>query len=104
MSALAKKRHQAAKEKAARNARLKIRACLLEKDSSLRQFALKHGYEPRTVTQVLTRWVGAEHLPQGRIAFCILRDLSKTVGYEVLPGILGEDFKAFAGAQQDKVA
>lgn len=66
-----------------------IRARLVEKGSSFRQFALANGYEPRHVTQVVARWAGADRLPNGRQAFAILRDLSREIGSEVLPGILG---------------
>lgn len=64
-----------------------IRARLVEKGSSYRQFALSHGYEPRNVTQVVARWAGAERLPNGRLAFAILRDLSEEIGEDILPGI-----------------
>lgn len=33
-----------------------VRARLVERGSSLRQFALNAGYEPRTVTQAVSRW------------------------------------------------
>lgn len=68
-----------------------IRARLVEHGSSFRKFALAHGYEPRTVTQAVDRWAGQEGLPRGRLTFCILRDLSKEIGQEVLPGILATD-------------
>ncbi|WP_349618354.1 hypothetical protein [Azotobacter salinestris] len=65
-----------------------IQARLIEKGSNFRQFALAHGYEPRTVTQAVQRWAGASTLPNGRLTFSILRDLSLAIGAEVLPGIL----------------
>lgn len=68
-----------------------IRARLVENGSSFRQFALAHGYEPRTVTQAVERWAGQEGLPRGRLTFSILRDLSREIGEEILPGILAED-------------
>jgi len=64
-----------------------IRARLVEKGSSYRQFAISHGYEPRNVTQVVARWAGADRLPNGRLAFAILRDLSEEIGTDVVPGI-----------------
>lgn len=64
-----------------------IRARLVEKGSSYRQFALSHGYEPRNVTQVVARWAGADRFPNGRLAFAILRDLSEEIGTDVVPGI-----------------
>lgn len=73
-----------------------IQARLLEKGSSFRQFALAHHYEPRTVTQTVSRWAGSKTLPSGRISFCILRDLSIVIGEEVLPGILGADYATYA--------
>lgn len=67
-----------------------IRAKLVENGSSFRQFALAHGYEPRTVTQAVERWAGQDGLPRGRKTFRILRDLSQVIGQEILPGILSD--------------
>ena len=67
-----------------------IQARLIERGSNFRQFALSHGYEVRTVTQVVQRWAGHKTLPRGRLTFQILRDLSLVIGKEVLPGILAE--------------
>jgi len=67
-----------------------IQARLIERGSNFRQFALNHGYEVRTVTQVVQRWAGHDKLPRGRLTFQILRDLSRAIGKEVLPGILAE--------------
>lgn len=67
-----------------------IQARLIERGSNFRQFALSHGYEVRTVTQVVQRWAGHKTLPRGRLTFQILRDLSRVIGKEVLPGILAE--------------
>ncbi len=68
-----------------------IRARLVESGSSFRRFALAHGYEPRTVTQAVDRWAGQEGMPRGRLTFSILRDLSREIGQEVLPGILAAE-------------
>lgn len=65
-----------------------IQARLIENGSNFRQFAISHGYEPRTVTQVVQRWAGHDSLPRGRLSFSILRDISRVIGKEVLPGIL----------------
>ncbi|MNP12880.1 hypothetical protein D3C76_1051340 [compost metagenome] len=65
-----------------------IRARLVEKGSSFRQFALAKGYEPRTVTQAVDRWAESDSLPRGRLTFRILRDLSRELGVEILPGLL----------------
>jgi hypothetical protein len=67
-----------------------IQARLIERGSNFRQFALSHGYEVRTVTQVVQRWAGNKKLPRGRLTFQILRDLSRVIGKEILPGILAE--------------
>jgi len=67
-----------------------IQARLIERGSNFRQFALSHGYEVRTVTQVVQRWAGNKKLPRGRLTFQILQDLSRVIGTEVLPGILAE--------------
>jgi hypothetical protein len=68
-----------------------ILARLIERGTNFRQFALSHGYKPRTVTQAVDRWAGQRELPQGRLTFRILRDLSKAAGVEVIPGILADD-------------
>lgn len=60
-----------------------VRARLVERGSSLRQFALNAGYEPRTVTQAVSRWAGKSELPRGRLTYRILRDLSVAIGKEV---------------------
>lgn len=69
-----------------------IRARLIEQDLSFRQFALARGYDPRTVTQTVTRWAGSDTLPNGRIAFSIMRDLSRQIGAELIPGLLDHPF------------
>lgn len=68
-----------------------IRARLVEKGSSFRQFALANGYEPRTVTQAVDRWAESDSLPRGRLTFRILRDLSRELGVEILPGLLTDE-------------
>lgn len=70
-----------------------IQARLIEHGSNFRQFALSHGYEPRTVTQVVQRWAEHKSLPRGRLTFCILRDISRLIGVEVLPGILADSLE-----------
>ena len=69
-----------------------IRARLIEQGLSFRQFAMAKGYDPRTVTQTVARWAGSDTLPNGRIAFSIMRDLSKQVGSELIPGLLASPF------------
>jgi hypothetical protein len=68
-----------------------IQARLIERGSNFRQFAISHGYEVRTVTQVVQRWAGHKTLPRGRLTFQILQDLSRVIEKEVLPGILAEN-------------
>jgi len=65
-----------------------VRARLVEQGSSIRQFALKNGYKPRSVQQAIERWVGRDSLPLGRLTYRILQDLSREIGQEVVPGIL----------------
>lgn len=69
-----------------------IRARLIERNLSYRQFALAKGYDPRTVTQTVARWAGSATLPNGRIAFSIMRDLSQLLGTELIPGLLTHPF------------
>lgn len=77
-----------------------IQARLIERGSNFRQFAISHGYEPRTVTQAIQRWAGHTNLPSGRLTFRILQDLSVFIGQEVLPGILMQDHKRSACSGQ----
>ena len=77
-----------------------IQARLIERGSNFRRFAISHGYEPRTVTQVIQRWAGHNGLPSGRLTFRILQDLSVFIGQEVLPGILQPDGERLACAGQ----
>jgi hypothetical protein len=67
-----------------------IHARLIERGSSVRAWSLAHGYKPRTVTMVLERWAGRAEQPQGRLSFRILRDLSRDLGREIVPGCLRE--------------
>ncbi len=69
-----------------------IQAKLIEQELSFRKFALDKGYEPRTVTQTVDRWAGSNTLPNGRIAFSIMRDLSRQIGVELIPGLLEHPF------------
>lgn len=79
-----------------------IRARLVEKGSSFRQFALANGYEPRTVTQAVDRWAESDSLPRGRLTFRILRDLSRELGIEILPGILADDDADVGACKHDE--
>ena len=67
-----------------------IHARLIERGSNFRQFAKAHGYQPRTVTQVVSRYAGSKTQPRGRLSFAILRALSREVGKEIVPGVLEE--------------
>ncbi|EDS5484649.1 hypothetical protein HY28_005249 [Salmonella enterica subsp. enterica] len=66
-----------------------IQVRLVERHTSFRQFALSRGYKPRTVTQAVNRWAGSYEFPRGRLTYRILRDLSRVIDAEVIPGILG---------------
>lgn len=77
-----------------------IQARLIERGSNFRQFAISHGYEPRTVTQAIQRWAGHTNLPSGRLTFRILKDLSVFIGKEVLPGILQKEPEHTGCAEQ----
>ncbi len=65
-----------------------IHARLIEQGTNFRQWALAHHYEPRTVTQVVSRYAGRNVLPRGRLSYAILRSLSRDLGREVVPGVL----------------
>lgn len=67
-----------------------IHARLIERETNFRRWAIANGYEPRTVTQVVNRWCGRKDFPRGRMSYRILRDLSREIGREVVPGILAE--------------
>ena len=64
-----------------------ILARLIERDSNFRRFALAHGYRPRTVQQVVTRYAGTDLRPRGLLTYCILRDLSNMIGEPVIQGL-----------------
>lgn len=80
--------------------KLQIRALLIKQGVSLRQFALVRGYQPRTVTQVMDRWLGSQTPPHGRLAFSIMRDLSIAVGEELIPGLLDHPLDSNTRPQQ----
>ena len=65
-----------------------IHARLIERGSNFRQWALANGFEPRTVTQVVSRYAGRDVLPRGRLSYQILRRLSTDLGREVVAGVL----------------
>jgi len=65
-----------------------VRARLVERGTSYRQWAMAHNYQPRTVTQAVNRWAGKSSLPRGRLTYQILRDLSRYIGQEVTEGVL----------------
>lgn len=64
-----------------------IMSRLVEQGSSLRQFALRNGYNERSVLQAVDRWAGKHDLPRGRLTFAILKTLSNAVGGDVVEGI-----------------
>jgi hypothetical protein len=45
----------------------KVRAQLVERGTSYRQWAIARGYQPRTVTQAVNRYAGKTVLPRGRL-------------------------------------
>ncbi|MBP6727774.1 MAG: hypothetical protein KA132_11330 [Thauera sp.] len=55
-----------------------------------RQWAMQRNINPRTVTQTVSRWAGRSDLPRGRKSFAILRELSREIGREIVPGVLEE--------------
>jgi len=65
-----------------------IHARLIEQGTNFRRWALEHGYQPRTVTQVVSRWAGRNEQPRGRLSFHILQALSQAVGSEIVPGAM----------------
>jgi hypothetical protein len=68
-----------------------VRARLLALDHTYSSWAKAHGYETRTVTQAVNRWANRAELPRGRLTYRILKDLSRTIGQEILPGILDNE-------------
>jgi hypothetical protein len=69
--------------------RKQLNVLLAEKEITLRQWAIEHGYEPRTVTQTVKRYLNTDSQPRGAQAKAILKGLSRTLGAEIVPGILG---------------
>jgi hypothetical protein len=68
-----------------------LNVLLAERETSLRQWAIKNGYRPGTVTQVVNRYLSTDRKPRGRESYAILRGLSKDLGKEIVPGILQPD-------------
>ena len=56
---------------------------------TLRQWAIAHGYAPRTVQQAVSRYLGAAKQPRRGKTKAILFGLSKTLSMEIVPGIVG---------------
>lgn len=67
-----------------------IQALLIMRNSNFLKFAAKYGYLARTVTQVVDRWAGKKELPQGRLSFRILVDLSREIDQEITPGLFSQ--------------
>jgi hypothetical protein len=60
---------------------------LVLQDSNFRQFAIKNGYNPRTVNQAVDHFIGTGKKPRGILTYKILRDLSTTIGEPVIDGL-----------------
>jgi hypothetical protein len=71
--------------------RRELNILLAARGLTLRQFALDKGYLPRTVQLVVQRYLGKNRQPRGRLSYAILRDLSREIGVEIVPGVLAED-------------
>lgn len=68
-----------------------VRAALMLRNTSYRQWALARQYQPRMVVMSVNRYAGGNKLPRGRLTYRILRDLSQTIGKEIVPGVLGDE-------------
>jgi hypothetical protein len=64
-----------------------LRARLLERNTNMRQFALKHQIEPRTVQQTVHRYVGTNRTPRGLLTWRILKLLSREIDQPVIDGL-----------------
>ncbi|MCX7067310.1 MAG: hypothetical protein NTW85_06430 [Methylococcales bacterium] len=64
-----------------------ILAGLVARGSNFRQFALAHGYDPRTVPKVVARYADTDRKPRGIQTYAILRDLSTLLGEPVIDGL-----------------
>lgn len=76
------------KDAARRKSYQTIRAKLVEKDSSLRAWAMDNGYDASTVRLAVQRYAGGATMPRARLTFRILVEVSRFTGIEVVPGIL----------------
>ena len=65
-----------------------IHAALIQRGTTFRAWSLQHGYKPRTVLMAVERWAARDDQPRGRLTYQILRDLSREIGREVVPGAL----------------
>jgi len=67
---------------------------LIAGGDTFQSWARKHGYYARSVTQAVDRYVGKpDKKPWGHVTYCILRDLSKTLGRRLHPVVREEDLK-----------
>jgi hypothetical protein len=71
--------------------RKELNVLLAEQETNLSQWAKANGYQPRTVAQVVSRYLGKDRKPRGLTTYKILRDLSRMLGQEIIPGILEEE-------------
>lgn len=67
-----------------------VRAQLMLRGLSYRAWARARKYEPRMVVYAVNTYAGGDRLPRGRLTFRILRDLSKTIGKDIVPGVTKE--------------
>lgn len=65
-----------------------IHARLIERGYTFRSWAMANGYKVRTVSMTVDRWAGREGDPRGRLTYRILRDLSRDIGQEIIPGCM----------------
>jgi hypothetical protein len=71
--------------------RKELNVLLAERETNLSQWAKAKGYQPHTVAKVVSRYIGTVRQPRGRLTHAILRDLSRTLGQEIIPGILEDE-------------
>jgi len=62
---------------------------------TLSYWAREHGYHPQAAWNAVNRYAGhPDREPWGRTTFAILRDLSREIGREIVPGVLTDTTEA----------
>lgn len=59
-----------------------IRAELMRRGMTLKDFATKHGFIPQSVCKAIDRHAGKESVPRGKITFRILETIHQEISHD----------------------